>query len=219
MRDVYKCRRCGKYVEEPVHCGTKAELLMSGKDRLALSKLISYILRHNPGAVGLKMSSEGWVRISDLVKGIRGVWVNRDRYKWVTEEHVRALAALDPKGRFEVKEGLVRARYGHSKSLGLKVAINYEVDAESKVLYHGTTVTYLPSILKEGIKPMRRQFVHLTIDRDVACETGARHGKPVVVVIDAECLRKLGISVLKASEVIRLAEYVPASCIKNYFSC
>ena len=219
MKDVYKCKRCGKYVEEPVHCGTKAELLMSGKDRLALSKLISYILRHNPSAVGLKMGSDGWVRISDLVRGIKEVWVNKERYQWVTGEHVRALAALDPKGRFEVKGDLIRARYGHSKSLGLKVVINYEVDTVSRVLYHGTTVAYLPSILKEGIKPMRRQYVHLTTDKGIACETGARHGKPAVLVIDAECLRNSGITVLKASEVVRLAEYVPAKCIKNYFSC
>jgi len=219
MRDVYKCKRCGKYLEEPAHCGTRAEHLMSGKDRLALSKLISYILRHNPSAAGLKVSSNGWVRISDLVRAIKEVWVNKEKYKWVTEEHVRALAALDPKGRFEVKGDLIRARYGHSKRLGLKVTIDYDVDAESKVLYHGTTVTYLPSILKEGIKPMRRQYVHLTTDKDIACETGARHGKPVVLAVDAECLRKLGITVFKASNVIRLVEYVPSECIKKYFSC
>jgi len=219
MRNIYKCRKCGRYVEEPVHCGVKAEYFMSSRDRLALSKLMSYLLRHDPAAVGLKMSSEGWVSISELVRGIREVWVNKNKYRWVTEDHVRALASLDPKGRFEVRGGLIRARYGHSKTLGLKVVINYELDTTSEVLYHGTAEQNLQLILREGIKPMRRQYVHLTTNRKIACETGARHGKAVVVAVNANCLRKSGIDILKASEVIRLVKYVPTKCIKKYFNC
>ena len=219
MRDVYKCRKCGRYVEEPVHCGARAELLMSSRDRLALSKLVSYLLRHDPAGAGLRLGSEGWVSISELVRGIKEVWVNKNRYGWVTEEHIKALALLDPKGRFEVNGGFIRARYGHSRSLGFEVVLNYELDSGSRVLYHGTAGRNLQLILREGIKPMRRQYVHLTTDEGVACETGARHGRAVVLVIDAECLRSSGIDIFKASKVIRLVKYVPTKCIKKYFSC
>ncbi len=218
MKDVYRCSVCGKYVESPTHCGRRCKLLMSGYQRVRLSKLISFILRHSPESVGIKLSSDGWVRISDLVKGIKEVWVNREAYSWVTEEHVKALAILDPKGRFELRGEYIRATYGHSK--GVKVRIGYDEDLSSKYLYHGTTSRNLSSILREGIKPMKRWFVHLTTDPEVACETGRRHGSDAVyILINVECLRSLGHRVFKASEVIRLTDYVPPKCIEKVFRC
>jgi putative RNA 2'-phosphotransferase len=124
-----------------------------------LSKLMSYILRHDPESVGVSLGSEGWARIGDLVHGIRARWRNAELYKWVMEEHVKAVAFLDPKQRFEVRDGMIRARYGHSKRLG--VGISYEVDSQTKFLYHGTSRQALQSILREGVKPMNRMFVHL----------------------------------------------------------
>ncbi|WP_252901185.1 RNA 2'-phosphotransferase [Vulcanisaeta sp. JCM 14467] len=69
---------------------------------------------------------------------------------------------MDPKGRFEVRDGMIRARYGHNKSLN--VDIRYDVDNEVSVLYHGTTKEALTRIMREGIKPMNRKYVHLVLD-------------------------------------------------------
>ena len=35
----------------------------------------------------------------------------------------------------------------------------------------------------EGLKSMKRQYVHLTDDVDLATEVGSRHGVPVIIAI------------------------------------
>ncbi len=214
MKPIYKCTKCGAYTEQPVHCNAPAQLVLDGKHRLMLSKLVSYLLRHDPEAAGLHMDSEGWVDVNQLVHGIKTKWPRNHLYQWVTPEHVKALALLDPKGRFELKEGKIRARYGHNQSLN--VNIDYPEDVESAILYHGTTLQALPSILREGLKPLKRKYVHLTTNIQDAIETAKRHrGRPVVLEIDCEKLRSMGIKIYKASPTIRLAKHVPPSCIKN----
>ncbi|MEM4576236.1 MAG: RNA 2'-phosphotransferase [Candidatus Nezhaarchaeales archaeon] len=67
---------------------------------------------------------------------------------------------LDPKGRFELRRNFIRARHGHSKKI--KVKVEYQEDQEIKTLYHGTSISKLDAILREGIKSMSRVMVHLT---------------------------------------------------------
>src|SRR5579883_1696013 len=40
-------------------------------DDKELSKTISYALRHDPGAYGLQLDQEGWVRVADLLQALR----------------------------------------------------------------------------------------------------------------------------------------------------
>ena len=218
MKHVYKCMVCGKYVESEYHCGYKAKLLMSGRDRLRLSKLTSYILRHDPKCIGLSIDKGGWIPISKLVRAIKERWIHKELYQWVTEEHIIALAELDPRGRFEVRNGMIRARYGHNKALD--ISIEYIEDNKVKTLYHGTVKDNVKSILSYGIMPMKRKYVHLAIDVSIACEIGGRHGRNAVyIIVDAECLRREGHKVMIASKVIRLTDYVPPKCIKEVKEC
>jgi len=201
-----------------MHCGTKAEMILDSSRRVALSKLMSFLLRHDPSAAGLSMDREGWVSIKELAEGIRSRWRNASLYRWVREEHIVAIALLDPKGRFELRDGMIRARYGHNKRLC--VSIKYPKDVNSGYLYHGTVRRNLASILKEGIKPMNRHYVHLTLNIDDACTVGKRHGDDVVVLlVDAWCVRSQGIDILIASRQVRLVSYVPPQCIKRVLSC
>jgi len=191
---------------------------MNGRDRLRLSKLVSYILRHDPWSVGLSIDKEGWVSISELVKAIKERWIRRELYQWVTEEHVIALAELDHRGRFEIRSGMIRAKYGHNKALN--ISIKYADDNEVRTLYHGTIKDNVKNILSDGIKSMRRKYVHLATDVSTACEIGSRHGRDAVyIVIDAECLRREGHKVMIASRAIRLTDYVPPKCIKEIKEC
>jgi len=218
MRDIYRCCVCGAFTEEPQHCGKPTELLLDGRRRMMLSKLMSFLLRHDPSAAGLRMDQEGWVSVDDLVEGIRKRWRNANLYSWVRREHVVAVAVLDPKGRFELRNGMIRARYGHSARLNLR--LSYPRDHSSRTLFHGTAPENLDSIMREGLKPMKRGFVHLSLSLEDACEVGRRRSsKPAVLVIDAECLRKHGIEVLAASHSVRLAKYVPPRCIYKIFDC
>ncbi|GAB6944756.1 RNA 2'-phosphotransferase [Vulcanisaeta sp. JCM 14467] len=213
MRNIYKCVVCGTFTEDSTHCGKPAKLVINGELRNRLSHLMTYLLRHNPGAVGLSMDREGWVGINKLVNAIRTRW-NPGAYSWLTTEHVLAVALMDPKGRFEVRDGMIRARYGHNKSLN--VDIRYDVDNEVSVLYHGTTKEALTRIMREGIKPMNRKYVHLVLDLRDAYEVALRHGSDVVILkVNADCLRKSGQQVLIATDRVRLTSYVPPQCIES----
>jgi putative RNA 2'-phosphotransferase len=217
LRPIYRCRVCGAYTEEPVHCGRPAELLMTGEQRLRLSKLMTTLLRHLPHEAGLKLDGGGWVSIDELVRGIRERWRNRHLYQWVKRDHILAVALIDPKGRFQLdlERGRIRAAYGHT----IRVELGYrplERGEMPPVLYHGTTVDRLGSIMREGLKPMRRIMVHLTTDPQTALETGRRHGPNVILLaVDTGCLQKHGIPVYRASSITYLTPHVPPDCIRR----
>jgi len=175
-----------------------------------LSKLLSGILRHFPHAIGLKVDEHGFVDLDELVHAIKTKWRARYLYSWLRKEHIIALAQLDPKGRFEIVGNRIRARYGHS----IKVKIEYVEAKNVEVLYHGTALENLSSILQHGIKPMRRLWVHLTSNPEDAYRNALRKSKsPVVLVIDAKLLNKLGHRVYKAGKNVYVTDYVPPSCI------
>ncbi|MHC1627757.1 MAG: RNA 2'-phosphotransferase [Candidatus Nezhaarchaeales archaeon] len=189
-----------------------AELILDPHRRLRLSKLLTAILRHVPETIGLTLDSEGWIDIDELVNKIKSY---KPHYNWITKDIVKAIAMLDPKGRFELKENAIRARYGHARRLNVK--INYQEDKEKKILYHGTSAANLKSILKEGIKPMKRHMVHLAASIQDAIETALRKDRNIVIFeIDAEKLRKEGFKIYKASDKIYVTSYVPPSAIKKY---
>lgn len=173
-------------------------------NRVEVSKLMDYILRHSPEEFGLRPDVEGFVPLSELVKALKTV------YPDVTEEFVRRTVELDSKGRYEIRGNKIRACYSYS----LPVSLNHEENRESKIHYHGTPGRNLESILRESLKPMKRQFVHLSTIKSEAIETGRRHGRDVVLlVIDAECLRKKGLKIYKAWKKVRIVERVPPECI------
>ena len=148
LKHIYKCRVCGAFTESSIHCSTPCKLLLDADTRLRLSKLLSALLRHIPETIGLKLDSEGFVEIPELVKAIKEKWPRRHLYSWLTEEHVIAVAKLCPKQRFEIKGSRIRAKYGHS----VQVNVNLAEDNLVKILYHGTTADALSKILKEGIR-------------------------------------------------------------------
>lgn len=175
---------------------------METKEKVRISKLMAYILRHTS-----KIDEKGFININDLLKEIKKV------YPWIEKKHIEEIVESDEKGRYEIKNGKIRDIYGHS----LRVFIDYEEDLDSKFLYHGSTRRNLNKILKEGIKAMGRQFVHLSIDKKNAYETGKRHGKDVVIfIINADCLRRKGYKIYKAGKFVRLVKYVPSDCIYDF---
>ncbi|RLE81313.1 MAG: RNA 2'-phosphotransferase [Thermoprotei archaeon] len=212
LKNIYKCSVCGVFTEDSFHCGRPCKLILDSERRLRLSKLLSAILRHIPDSVGIKLDSEGFVKIPALVRAIKERWPRRELYSWLHEEHVRAVAELCPKQRFEIKGDKIRARYGHS----IKVDIRLVEDNNVTVLYHGTSREVLSRILKEGLKPMKRLKVHMTTSiEDALINARRKRGTSVVLIIDADKLRRKGYRIFKASRTVYLADYVPPDCIVN----
>lgn len=204
MKPIYRCRRCGVLTEEEVHCSTPAELILDGASRERLSKLMSGALRHFPEALGLGLDDEGFTKVSELAAALRSV----RGFEWVAENHVRAVALTDPKGRFELTGEAIRARYGHS----IRVRVRYAEEYPSFPLFHGTSRAKLASILKRGLLPMRRLFVHLTADYEDALARARAHPDPVVLLVRPDCL-KGRVKLFRASRTVYVAPYVPPDCI------
>ena len=61
MRTIYRCGE--RYVESSSECRELAEPLIDASRRTALSKLMSYILRHSPSDACIELEKGGWVSI------------------------------------------------------------------------------------------------------------------------------------------------------------
>ena len=176
-----------------------------------MSKLLSLILRHKPELVGVRLSEDGFIDIDLLVDGIKR-YLSKSDWSWLSPLHIYAVAETCPKNRFEIKNGRIRATYGHS----LKVKLNLPEDNVVKLLYHGTLRMNIPQILSGGLKPMNRLYVHLTDNIDDALIVARRRGKNLAVItIDAEKLRQHGYRIFRAGKNIYLVSYVPVDCIVN----
>jgi len=81
------------------------------------SKFLSFVLRHEPQAIGLTLDSEGWASIDALIRGAA-----RDGRK-LDHELIEAIVTSSDKKRFSISEDgqLIRAVQGHStKSVDLQ---------------------------------------------------------------------------------------------------
>jgi putative RNA 2'-phosphotransferase len=78
------------------------------------------------------------------------------------------------------------------------------------VLFHGTADRHLPAILAEGLRPGRRHAVHLSADVDTARLVGRRHGRPVVLRVDAAGMVATGAVFTRSDNGIWLVSAVPA---------
>ena len=219
LPSIYKCTKCGAYTERDRHCGEKAQLLLDGSRRLRLSKLLSALLRHLATKEGIDIHGEGWVEINHLVHYIRTRWRNRQFYQWLEEEHIIAVAVTDRRRRFQLTNNLerIRASYGHS----IDIQITYKPLEEQELperLYHGTILQRVPSIIKYGLKPMKRLYVHLTDNKDIAEEIAKRHGDKIAILeVDPACIKHEGFEIYKASPLIYLVRTVPPKCIRRYY--
>ncbi len=171
----------------------------------SLSRLLAYVLRHRPDAAGLTLDDAGWVGVDELVAGLRRTG------RQVSADDVRAVAAADAKGRYEVAAGRIRAAQGHSVPVDLGLARVAPPD----VLYHGTVERNLTSILADGLRPGSRQFVHLSADVTAARAVGRRRGQPVVLVVDAAGAHAAGHVFRRASNGVWLTGALPARFVRR----
>lgn len=152
-----------------------------------LSKKMSFLLRHHPEKYGIQLSSDGWGDVV-LIAETLGV------YKKDIEELVRTQI----KKRFELKEGRIRALYGHT----IKIEFVSNRREPPRYLYHGTSSNSAQSIFKNGLLPMKRRWVHLSETRAEALMVGLRKDpNPLILRVKAQEAFKLGIRFYKSGDV------------------
>ena len=174
---------------------------------MELSKEISYALRHAPEKYGLKLDDEGWVSIKLLMVALR----REPKWKGLTEDDVNEMINKSPKKRHEVCDGRIRALYGHSIPQKIVKAIS----EPPQFLYHGTTNKSIESILRVGLKPQKRQYVHLSQDIETAISVGKRRDEnPVILLIESKKAYEEGILFYLGEDNIWLSQPIPSKYIK-----
>lgn len=172
-----------------------------------LSKTISHALRHKPGDYGLVLDAEGWVEVDELLAALRRRLGSR---RSISLAEIEKIIAESEKQRFELHAGKIRAFYGHSTPTKIERA----AVAPPDVLYHGTTQEAAQAILREGLRSMKRQHVHLSTDQKTARLVGLRRtGKPVILRIAALEAHQHGIKFYLGNEDIWLADPIPPAFI------
>lgn len=168
-----------------------------------LSKTISHALRHAPWLYELELDEEGWAPVEQLLEGLHR---HRRTFRDLSQKDLEAMLARPGKRRFEMRDGRIRALYGHS----IEMKIYKKPAAPPPALYHGTAPHAAQIIRRDGLKPMNRQYVHLSTDRDTAQEVGRRKApKPVVLTVRARDAHDAGLPFYKGIETIWLADYIP----------
>jgi putative RNA 2'-phosphotransferase len=166
-----------------------------------ISKLMSLVLRHRPETIGLQLDENGWAIVDELIEKINAKGIKADR------ETIETIVAVNDKKRFTFNDDQtkIRASQGHS----LQVELNLEEKIPPVVLYHGTTAAYLESILESGIQKQSRQHVHLSETVETAKAVGSRHGKPVILTINAKEMQEAGYTFYQSANQVWLTDEVP----------
>lgn len=167
---------------------------------IKLGRFLSLVLRHDPSAAGVTLDAYGWANVDELLSGVRrtGRRIDMDTLERIVREN--------NKRRYSFNENhtKIRAIQGHS----FPVDIELKQEKPPQRLYHGTAERFLPSIRREGLRKMNRQYVHLSTDFQTAMEVGRRHGTPVVIVVDTEAMARDGVTFYLSENGVWLCDYV-----------
>jgi putative RNA 2'-phosphotransferase len=205
-----KCDEHGYYRGEicPV-CKTKGKFLMSDRELDSLGRIMAGVLRHFPEKLGVMVDGHGWVDISEFVEA---VGVSRSGFQWLREHHIEAIALTDPKGRYQIDGGMIRATYGHTIDIRLDDLPPAEIDE----FYYPVTEEEIDIILEGGLNPIDRKNVHLSGSIEKAIEAGkVRTEIPLILRIDGKAAREDGVQIFRAGKDVYITERIDAKYLSK----
>ena len=154
-----------------------------------VSKVLSHALRHEPWLYELELDDEGWTSLDALLAALRA---EHESWRGLLRADLERVVAGGSKRRHEIAGDRIRALYGH-----------------------GTSPAAAPVILGQGLLPMSRQYVHLSVDTAMAREVGRRKAKaPLLLEIDAPRAHAAGVTFYAGNEKVWLADVVPAAFLR-----
>lgn len=205
-----ECREHGYFRGEdcPI-CGEEGKFLASEEEMNNLGRLMAGVLRHFPERFGLTMNEQGWV---DMREFIQAVHLRRRDFHWLRSHHLHAVIETDPKGRYQFKNGSIRATYGHSFDVDLELPS----DNIPETLFYPTTEEEVDILLETGIRPSDRKKVHLSKTFEDA-EVAGKHRveTPIILTVDAKKAINDGIVIQRAGKTVYVTDLVPPDFIKK----
>lgn len=170
------------------------------------SKFLSYVLRHEPQAIGLELDTDGWTDIDTLISGAARDGRTLDR------QLIQQVVDSSDKKRFSISEDgqRIRAVQGHSTKT---VDLQFEEKRPPATLYHGTATRFMASIHEQGLIPGSRHHVHLSQEVETANAVGQRYGTVVILKVAALQMLEQGFKFYQAENGVWLTELVPVKFI------
>lgn len=180
---------------------------MTPEALIQISKYLSKHLRHQPDRIGIKLAPGGWVNVQELLTACA-----KHQFP-ITLEELQEVVTTNDKKRFSFDSTgtLIRANQGHS----VKVDLRLQPVMPPHVLYHGTGQKSVESIMQTGLAKMSRHHVHLSADIATAQIVGARHGKPVVLAVDAGAMHQAGYQFYCSDNGVWLVDAVPPEYLQK----
>jgi putative RNA 2'-phosphotransferase len=165
-----------------------------------LSRFLTFLLRHRPSEFPLVFDRQGFVSRNELKVLVQA------RFPDATEEEILSVLVGSDKQRFEMCDDKVRATYGHSFPVDLEGA----AVAPPARLYHGAARDLAATILREGLKPRGRAYVHLSASLEEAIAVGQRRDpNAAAIVVDAGAAHASGIRFYSSGPLYLAAEIPP----------
>jgi len=190
-------------------CGQEGKFILNDYETERLGKTLAGALRHFPEKFDLTMDPKGWVDVRQFVNAVRS---RQRRFKWLRPYHIVALITTDPKGRYQYKDGYIRATYGHT----IDVDLDLPTDDIPEVIYYPATEEEKDLLLETGLRPSGRIFVHMSATLESAVEAGkVRTPRPVVFEIDVPSAIESGVVIMHAAPNIYITKELPADFLKE----
>lgn len=182
---------------------TKKEIRKPHNSRA--SKKLSYLLRHSQDPLYISLEG-GWAKVAAILDTLQ-----------ISQTQLEQIVAEDEKMRYSFNNSgtMIRANQGHSIP---GVHIEFASPEPPEFLYHGTATRFLESIMKDGLKPMTRQWVHISPTYETAVKVGSRHGKPIVLRVKAKEFVAAGNKLFLSDNGVWLAMAVPSSYLEPLFN-
>lgn len=174
-----------------------------------LSRVVSHALRHEPWIYELELDGEGWVPVDALLTAVRE---QGPRWSDVDRDALVEMIESSAKRRHEIDGERIRALYGHSVP-GRVLKIEAEPPER---LFHGTSPEAWDVIQRDGLRPMARQYVHLSTDVSTAEQVGRRKAPaPVILVVQARRAHEGVSRFWQGNDLVWLADHVPATYLST----
>jgi putative RNA 2'-phosphotransferase len=175
---------------------------LSKSELSKLSRVVSHALRHEPWLYELELDQEGWVSTELLLVSLR-----QEKPHWInlSEDDLVKMINSSEKKRHEISGNKIRVLYGHS----LPGTLLKKIAEPPATLYHGTSPIAAEVIKREGLKPMGRQYIHMSVDVETAKQVGHRKAlHPVILEIESSRAYQFGIRFYRGNDSVWLSDLI-----------
>lgn len=175
---------------------------MDRAQRVRVSKLLAFGLRHDPGALELELDAAGWTSTETVLAGLA------KRGEPVTRAELEEVVATSDKKRFAFSDDGTRIRASQGHSVDVELGLPPREPPET--LFHGTSERVLEAILREGLVPGSRTHVHLSADvRTAEIVAKRREGPHVILRVRAAAMHAEGLAFFLSDNGVWLTAHVP----------